>query len=222
MDENKFENLIDGDLAKTHYIEGNYPNQFPVQMPIYLEIDLDVSPPTVSVDTYNFRLCGTPLDIWQKTRLVFELPPNVDASELRDWVDEELADELNTLIAGSEITWDNSNYVGRFNAESRAIIEQWESDNFKFRPPTHDGGIYDPVDYFSGSTRFPDSDNPTATIQANLKDYIITKDSTGEELNTIAEELTDEAEDEDVVFVGTVRGWLTDLREDCQLEADDD
>lgn len=208
----KFENLIDEDLKSTHFVEANYPNQFPEQMPIYLMIDLDESPPAVYVDTYNFSLTGTPCDIWHKRRLSFELPPNVDASELHDWVNDFLADDINTLIEDIEIEWDGSNFVGNFGDAALTIYDNWKSYYLNDHAPTHNGGLYSPCEYLQDVTRYPDDGYPTATVAG----FTITKDTTDDEISKFAETLTSDAIYDDIVFTGTIEGFLTDLRDDCE------
>lgn len=77
----------------TDLIKKNYGNQSHIQMPIYLFIDLEKN--IIYADTYNYDINGIPIKKFNGKLLSFELPPNVNAIELKTWVDENILN-LNT------------------------------------------------------------------------------------------------------------------------------
>ena len=214
----KFQNLIDENLDPTHFVEPNYPQQQPEQMNIYLMIDLEESPPTVYVETHNFQIGGTPEDIWHNRRLCYGLPFNFDASQAHEWIETDLADDLNALIEDTEIEWNGNNSVGMMGDVAKAINDHWDHfDGLLGDAPTFDGGgLYTPIDFFSDATTFPDSDAPQARIRSGNDTHTITSETTDDEIMKIAQDLEQYSELDNVVFIGTIEGFLTDLRDDCE------
>ena len=210
---NKFINNIEYYDKSTDLVESNYSGQMPEQMPIYLELDLNNNPATVNIITANFNLTGTPVDIWSNRRLVFGLPHNVDATRLHDWTDTDLSEHLNAIIDSHSIEWNGSNHVGVFDsARMHAFVDYMGTYIIPNTCPTYDhGGMYRPKEWFYDETTEPDEDNPTAKVL----DFVINKDTTDEEITAVAQTLEKYAEDDNVVFIGTVIDFLSGLRDDC-------
>ena len=99
----------------TELVEPNYENQFPRQMPIYLKIDFSETPPKVQALAQEYRITGTPFDEWHGHMQTFQLPNNVDASALAEFVSDDLSKLINSIKNGYESVWDGSNYVACFN-----------------------------------------------------------------------------------------------------------
>lgn len=225
-DKPKYRNLIDEDVLPTHFIEENYPGQYPEQMPIYLCIDMEETPPTVYVETYNFQQNGIPADIWHNRRLAFQLPNNTDASQMREWIDTEFREMLEGIIDNFEVEWNGNNYIGVYKNgmdELSKLEIMLENNIFPDQIPTIEhGGLYWPEDWFGEVTTTPDRDNPKATITIGNDEYVITSKTTEDELKSIEKVLSEEMENDNIVLIGGLMGWLEGLKEDCEFWDDED
>ena len=209
----KFKNTIEDGISPISFIEPNYPGQYPEQMNIELNLDMQDTPPTLYVETANRRLNGTPEAMWHNRILSWDLPYNVDASFMHDFVENELVEALDTIIENYSIEWNGNNNVGRCDGDIDELIEglQWIID--KNCPRLDYGGLYSPADYYGEVTTMPDEDSPTATVC----DFTITADSSDEELAKIADELEDDVETEGYyVLDRKILSYLEDLRDECR------
>jgi hypothetical protein len=139
---------------------------------------------------------------WHHRETAYPLPPTVDASALRAWVDEHVAPLAERLASFYEKTWDGNNYVGRFpgHEDEREIFDEWMANAAPF--PCHDGGLWDIEDWLDGGA-FLRADELNAT-------------TTDDEINQLAAEIVDNAALENVVIRGEeeqTRKYLRELRQ---------
>ena len=190
-------------------IEPNYGNSYPRQMPIHLYIDPEDR--TVYVDTNDFSQTGTPGDIWHNRRFYYNLPYNVDASELKEWIetDQELIGGIDKLIESYECHWNGNNYVGRYDEDVEMKLGFYIENH---APTVEFGGLSTPGDWFGNAMAWS-KDGSSVKIDGCAP---ITADTTDEELDALAQELMDAAESEGVVFDGSVIDFLRTLREELE------
>jgi hypothetical protein len=201
---------------ETALIEANSPNQFPRQTPIYLFVAFDDD--QIRAGTRDYRLTGTPINEWHGHVWAFELPDNVDAVALRQWVEDEILPQAQKVAAAYEPIWDGNNHVARFELKDN------NADTVRFRlaekcedAPTlaNDiGGLWD-VGYWLVDATYHKA---TTGIQGVID---ITPDTTDEALEKAAELIESEAADQQIVLDGDVLEYLKDLRELCRDKADE-
>lgn len=200
----KFKNLISKDLSPNELVESNYNGQTPRQMPIYLEIDPEAK--TVDVFAANFKLNGIPSDIWYDRRFAIDLPFNVDASLLSDFVDV-ISDRIDQFISKWELVYTGQNYVGSIDSD---FLISFEHEVYQ-TVPTNDGVEFiEPIVYFDPNIR-----RTSKTVKIEGIETIITSETTDEELEAIAKVLDDEVFDP-VTFDGSIIDMLIELRDDCE------
>lgn len=200
---------ISDDMKPSALIEPNYGNTYPRQMPIHLYVDPEDR--TVYVDTNDFRQTGTPSDIWYNRRFYFVLPHNVDASELKEWIatDQELIEGIDKLIESYECRWNGGNYVGRYDEDIERVLEYYIGEN---APTIEFGGLSTPGGWF-GNVMTWAKDDTSVTIDGYAP---ITANTTDEQIAALAQEMSADADCDDVVFDGDVRHFLETLRDDCE------
>ena len=205
----QFKINIADEMRSNALIEPNYGNSYPRQMPIHLYIDPEDR--TVYVDTNDFKQTGTPSDIWHNRLFYFNLPYNVDAAELKEWIetDQELIERIDNLIESYECHWNGNNHVGRYDEDIERELEFYIENN---APTIEFGGLSTPGDLF-GNVMTWAKDGTSVTVDSYAP---ITADTTDDELSAIAAEIKDEAESEGIVFDGSVIDFLKTLREECE------
>lgn len=200
----KFKNLISKDLSPNDLIEPNYNGQIPRQMPIYLEIDPEAK--TVDVFAANFKLNGIPSDIWYDRRFAIDLPFNVDASLLSDFVDV-IADRIDQFISKWELVYNGQNYVGSIDSD---FLNSFEHEVYQTVPTNDSVEFISPVDYFDAIIYRRETSVKIQDIETE-----ITSETSDEELEAIAKQLENDLCDP-VVFDGSIIDMLIELRDDCE------
>ena len=200
----KFKNLISKDLSPNDLIEPNYNGQIPRQMPIYLEIDPEAK--TVDVFAANFKLNGVPSDIWYDRRFAIDLPFNVDASLLSDFVDV-IADRIDQFISKWELVYNGQNYVGSIDSD---FLNSFEHEVYQTVPTNDSVEFISPVDYFDAIIYRRETSVKIQDIETE-----ITSETSDEELEAIAKQLENDLCDP-VVFDGSIIDMLIELRDDCE------
>ena len=206
----KFKNLIGKDLASNHYVTGNYGDNANPQMPIYLEIDPEDK--TVDVFTANFKLNGVPSDIWNNRRLAIQLPFNIDASRLSDFIEEEIASDIDDIIENFSLHYNGSNYTGYYiNGDLGYVLVCLEHKIERLAPIDDEIALVRPIEYFD-----PNIYRSDIMVKIEGIDMVITSETTDEQLEVIAKQLEDEVF-EPITFDGTILDMLTELRDDCEI-----
>jgi len=136
----KYENatdLIEEDPFNNHY-----------QADIYLSVDWESE--EIGVEIY-YRDGSTPGDVWHGLRRLIQLPNTVDASSLKEDVDD-LLPRIDSIRAGYESYWNGHNWIGKFSDEAQEELYSLEYD-IEQNPETlfrlcEDGGLWDADDWF--------------------------------------------------------------------------
>jgi len=205
----KFKNLISKDLSPNEWVESNYNDMVTPQMSIYLEIDPEAK--TVDVFTANFKLNGIPSDIFNDRRFAVQLPFSVDASLFSDFVDEEIAADIDDIIENFELRYNGSNYVGHYvDGDLSYVLDCLEQKIQKLGPINDEIALIKPIVYFD-----PSIYKTSQTVKIEGIETIITSKTTDEELEVIAKQL-DEEVFEPITFDGSIIDMLTELRDDCE------
>ena len=138
-------------------------------------------------------------EAWLRDRVdIYDLPPNVDATELRDWIEREVVPRAQPLAEAFEIVSRNGKQWGEFpgmEAERRGF-HVWMSIHAD--PPQHDLEIW-------GVREWVDL--------GELIDLGLTPDIPDEELETLADNLLSIAAFHQVVLVGGKEAVVEYLRE---------
>jgi hypothetical protein len=137
---------------------------------------------------------------WRGMEDAYPLPPLVDATRLREWVEEEVLPRALPLLEAYETVWEDIEQFGRFpgHEDEKQDFDAWMD---RIEPPLHDGGLWPVVDWLSGGVEEVGPGTTDAAIE-ELADMIV-----------------DEAAAENVVLVGgreAVRAYLLDYRQDLQ------
>jgi hypothetical protein len=103
-------------------IKNNYQGQNPKQMPIYLVVDWEDA--TITAETRNYQIGGTPARQWHQLVSAYQLPADVDAANLASDIKTEYLPLIEKIRSGFETKWDGNNRVGRFTEDARQ--EMWK------------------------------------------------------------------------------------------------
>jgi len=137
-------------------------------------------------------------EAWLRDRVdIYDLPPNVDATELRTWVEEEVVPRAQPLADVFEIVTRNGKQWGEFpgREDVRKGFHAWMG--IHARPPTYDWEVWEVSDYL------PDLPESMSTIS-------------DEEIELLADRALKYAACDGVVFIGgreAVREFLVASRE---------
>ena len=137
---------------------------------------------------------------WRGMEDVYSLPPLVDATRLREWVEEEVLPRALPLLEAYETVWEDIEQFGRFpgHEDEKQDFDAWMD---RIEPPLHDGGLWPVVDWLSGGVEEVGPGTTDAAIEE------------------LADTIVDEAAAENVVLVGgreAVRAYLLDYRQDLR------
>lgn len=141
---------------------------------------------------------------WRGMGDAYPLPTLVDATQLREWVGEEVLPRAMVLLEAYETVWEDVEQFGRFPGHER---EKEEFDTWmscEAEPPTHMGGLWRVAEWL------PD-----------IADEVFS-DSTDERLQRVALQIEYEAEAAAIVFVegdGAVLALLKEVRDEIQQQA---
>ncbi len=138
---------------------------------------------------------------WRGMEDAYLLPPLVDATQLREWVAEEVLPRATPLLEAYETVWVDVDQFGRFPGHEceKDEFDRWMSCDAE--PPLHDGGLW-----------------PVAEWLPDIADEVF-PDSTDERLQRIAQEIEHEAEIDGIVFVegaGAVLALLKQVRDEMR------
>ena len=137
-------------------------------------------------------------EAWLRDRVdIYDIPPNVDATELRTWVEEEVVPRAQPLADVFEIVTRNGKQWGEFpgREDVRKGFHAWMG--IHARPPTYDWEVWEVSDYL------PDLPESMSTIS-------------DEEIELLADRALKYAACDGVVFIGgreAVREFLAASRE---------
>jgi putative transposon-encoded protein len=138
---------------------------------------------------------------WRGMEDAYPLPPLVDATRLREWVEEEVLPRALPLLEAYRTVWDDVDQFGRFPGHE---MDKEEFDRWMLcdaEPPLHEGGLWSVADWLAGGVEEVSHETTDAAIEA------------------LADTIVDEAAAENVVLVGgreAVRAYLLDYRQDLQ------
>ena len=132
----------------------------------------------------------------------YALPPLVDATQLREWVEDEVLPRALPLLEAYQTVWVDVDQFGRFPGHEceKEEFDRWMSCDAE--PPLHDGGLWPVAEWLSGGVEEVGPGTTDAAIE-DLTDTIV-----------------DEAVVENVVLVGgreAVRAYLLDYRQDLRV-----
>jgi hypothetical protein len=138
---------------------------------------------------------------WRGMEDAYQLPPLVDAAQLREWVEKEVLPRALPLLEAYQTVWEDVDQFGRFpgHEEDKEEFDRWMLCDAE--PPTHDGGLWPVAEWLSGGVEGVSHETTDAAIE------------------TLADTIIDEAASENVVLVGgreAVRAYLLDYRQDLR------
>ncbi len=138
---------------------------------------------------------------WRGMEDAYLLPPLVDATKLREWVEVVVLPRATPLLEAYETVWVDVDQFGRFPGHEceKDEFDRWMSCDAE--PPLHDGGLWPVEDWLSGGV---DEVGPETTDAA---------------IEELADRIVEEAAAENVVLVGgreAVRAYLLDYRQDLR------
>jgi len=138
---------------------------------------------------------------WRGMEDAYQLPPLVDAAQLREWVEEEVLPRALPLLETYQTVWEDVDQFGRFpgHEEDKEEFDRWMSCDAE--PPLHDGGLWPVAEWLSGDVEEVSHETTDAAIEA------------------LADRIVEEAAAENVVLVGgreAVRAYLLDYRQELR------
>ncbi len=165
---------------------------------ILLVIDWEQA--TITAETRDPSDNGAPDRWWRGLADAYPLPPLVDATQLREWVAEEVLPRAAPLADAYETVWEDVERFGRFpgHEDEKTEFDRWMAMH---EPPTHTGGLWRVAEWL------PD-----------IADEVF-PDSTDERLQRIALEIEHEAELDGIVFAegdGAVLALLKQVRDEMR------
>jgi hypothetical protein len=169
--------------------------------PRQIALVIDWEHKTITVETRDPSDNGAPERWWRGLADAYQLPPLVDATQLREWVEEEVLPRAAPLADAYRTIWEDVEQYGRFPGHEREKedFDAWMACDVE--PPTHAGGLWRVAEWL-----------PDAADEVFL-------DSTDERLQRIALEIEHEAEVDGVVFAegdGAVLALLKEIRDEMQ------
>ena len=171
--------------------------------PRQIALVIDWEHKTITVETRAPNLDGIPETRWRGMEDAYPLPPLVDATQLREWVKEEVLPRALPLLEAYRTVWVDVDQFGRFPGHEceKEEFDRWMAMH---EPPTHTGGLWRVAEWL------PD-----------IADEVF-PDSTDERLQRIALEIEHEAEADGVVFAegdGAVLALLKQARDEMRQSA---
>ncbi len=139
---------------------------------------------------------------WRGREDAYPLPPLVDATRLREWVEEEVLPRAAPLAEAYRTVWEDVNQFGRFPGHEgdKAEFDRWMA--VEAAPPVHDGGIWSVGEWLAGES---------CGVRA---------DSTDEDLREIAADLHAGALSQNIVLIGgevAVLDYLKEIRAEARV-----
>lgn len=168
--------------------------------PRQINLVIDWASETISAETRAHDDNAQSEYRWRGMEDAYTLPPLVDATQLREWVKEEVLPRAAPLAETYETVWEDVEQYGRFPGHEREK-EEFDAWMSSHEPPLHDGGLWPVADWLSGGV---EEIGPGTTDAA---------------IEELADMIVDEAASENVVFVAgreAVRAYLLDYRQDLR------
>jgi hypothetical protein len=178
------------------------------QRPILLEIDWDNEKIIVYTRDNDGSTDG---NVWHGLASVYKLTPNIDATELREWVQSEILPRAEKLMSAFSAEWDGSNRKGQWKeivstgedvGQLDAEISQLCGDDREVPQLRGDGpGLWDVREWAA------------VTLEE------CNKDTTDAEIETLAQRIESAADSDNVVLCGPdLREYLTSRRDDLKKD----
>ena len=147
---------------------------------------------TITAETKDPEDNTTPETRWRGMEDAYQLPPLVDATQLREWVEEGVLPRAAPLAETYETVWEDVEQYGRFPGHEREK-EDFDAWMDRAEPPTHDGGLWTVTDWLAGGVEE------------------VLETTSDEDLRRLSQEIVDEAAGENVVLIGDVEAVLAHL-----------
>ena len=168
--------------------------------PRHISLVIDWEQATITAETRDPTLDGIPEARWRGLEDAYPLPPLVDATELREWVAEEVLPRAAPLADAYETVWEEVERFGRFPGHEceKEEFDRWMATH---EPPTHQGGLWRVAEWL------PD-----------IADEVFL-DLADERLQRVALEIEHEAELDGVVFAegdGAVLALFKQVRDEMR------
>lgn len=141
----------------------------------YLELDLDG---TLTADSNAEIGNGVPADVWHGRTLRFNIPNNLTAKGIQDLV-QDVKPLLERIHAGHDERWDGNNWIGTLTEDAKAASEELE------RELETSTNIYEEAQIWDAADWLQDEDVTSLGITATTTD---------EQLQEIADKITDDLE----------------------------
>lgn len=182
---------------KSALIEENYSGQHPTQMPIYLIINWQDN--MVYCETRCKNIDGVPMGEYNNTQMRFLLPDNVNAAELRGYMEQHVMPQINEAAKHFDTYYNGNNQMGTFEGYKPfyTSYEEWynsydmvyaDIESLLERvPECEDGGLWSFDEYFE--LEKPDSE--IFTLEEAINFYVEWADADGIKIINLESEMKD-------------------------------
>ncbi len=165
---------------------------------------IDWANKTISAETKDPEDNTTPETRWRGLEDAYPLPPLTDATQLHEWVAEEVLPRAAPLAEAYQTVWEDVKCFGRFpgHEEEKVEFDHWMATH---EPPLHDGGLWSVADWLAGGVPEIREDTPYEALQG------------------LASWTVHAAEIDNVVLVGgeeAVAEYLREIRDDLREAPD--
>lgn len=160
--------------------------------PRQIALVIDWEHKTITVETRDPSDNGAPERWWRGLADAYQLPPLVDATQLREWVETEVLPRAAPLAEAYRTVWEDIEQFGRFpgREQEKGDFDAWMD---RAEPPTHDGGLWTVTDWLAGGVEE------------------VLETTSDEDLRRLSQEIVDEAAGENVVLIGGGEAVLAHL-----------
>lgn len=160
--------------------------------PRQIALVIDWEHKTITVETRDPSDNGAPDRWWRGLADAYQLPPLVDATQLREWVETEVLPRAAPLAEAYRTVWEDIEQFGRFpgREQEKGDFDAWMD---RAEPPTHDGGLWRVEDWLAGGVEE------------------VLETTSDEDLRRLSQEIVDEAAGENVVLIGGGEAVLAHL-----------
>jgi hypothetical protein len=160
--------------------------------PRQIALVIDWEHKTITVETRDPSDNGAPDRWWRGLADAYQLPPLVDATQLREWVETEVLPRAAPLAEAYRTVWEDIEQFGRFpgREQEKGDFDAWMD---RAEPPTHDGGLWTVTDWLAGGVEE------------------VLETTSDEDLRRLSQEIVDEAAGENVVLIGGGEAVLAHL-----------
>jgi len=160
--------------------------------PRQIALVIDWEHKTITVETRDPSDNGAPDRWWRGLADAYQLPPLVDVTQLREWVETEVLPRAAPLAEAYRTVWEDIEQFGRFpgREQEKGDFDAWMD---RAEPPTHDGGLWTVTDWLAGGVEE------------------VLETTSDEDLRRLSQEIVDEAAGENVVLIGGGEAVLAHL-----------